>query len=109
MRKESLLDGVPELLVLRLLAREERHGYQLVAELRTRSGGKLQFGEGCVYPLLHRLVAQKLLSERRKEVAGRERRCYRLNAAGRKRLARLETTWTHAVEAVKVCGEVCYA
>jgi DNA-binding PadR family transcriptional regulator len=34
MKKENLLDGVPELLVLRLLAREEMHGYQLVAEIR---------------------------------------------------------------------------
>lgn len=104
MQKEPLLDGVPELLVLRLLRQTEMHGYRLVAEIRRRTGGKLQFSEGCVYPLLHRLVAQTSLSERRRKVAGRERRCYRLNAAGRQRLARLETTWHHAVEAVHRCG-----
>jgi len=105
MRKEPLLDGVPELLVLCLLRQTEMHGYRLVAEIRSRTAGKLQFSEGCVYLLLHRLRAQALLSERRKQVAGRERRCYRLNAAGRKRLARLETTWQHAVLAVHGCGK----
>lgn len=109
MKKENLLDGVPELLVLRLLAREEMHGYQLVAEIRQRTAGQLQFGEGCVYPLLHRLVEQQFLKERRKLVAGRERRCYRLSAAGLKRLAKLEATWNQAVAAVEVCGAVCHA
>lgn len=109
MKKEPILDGVPELLILRLLERQEMHGYQLVAEIQTRSGGKLKFGEGCIYPLLHRLVEQDYLTERRVEVAGRERRCYRLNAAGRKRLATLEATWNQAVAAVNTCGEVCYA
>lgn len=109
MTKENLLDGVPELLVLRLLAREEMHGYQLVAEIRKRTAGRLQFGEGCVYPLLHRMVAQAFLNERRRVVAGRERRCYRLSAAGLKRLAKLEATWNQAVAAVQVCGELCHA
>ena len=109
MRKENLLDGVPELLVLRLLSQDEMHGYHLVAEIRKRTGGKLQFGEGCIYPLLHRLVDQAFLNERRRVVAGRERRCYRLSAAGQRRLGRLETTWNQAVEAVHVCGQVCPA
>lgn len=102
--KEHLLDGVPELLILRLLARHEMYGYQLVAEIHRRSNGALEFGEGCIYPVLHRLVKQRMLVERQEEVSGRTRRYYRLAAAGRKRVAALESTWQQVSEAIAACG-----
>jgi PadR family transcriptional regulator PadR len=102
--KEHLLDGVPELLILRLLAREEMYGYQLVSEIHRRSQGALEFGEGCIYPVLHRLVKQKMLAEREEEVAGRTRRYYRVAAAGKKRLATLEATWQQVSDTISACG-----
>lgn len=102
--KEHLLDGVPELLVLQLLSRTEMYGYQIVSEIGRRSAGLLEFGEGCVYPLLHRLVRQKLLLEREEEVSGRTRRYYRASAAGKKRLAALETIWNQVSQTVSACG-----
>jgi PadR family transcriptional regulator PadR len=102
--KEHLLDGVPELLILRLLAHEEMYGYQLVSEIHRRSQGAFEFGEGCIYPVLHRLVKQRMLSEREQEVGGRTRRYYRLAAAGRKRLAALEQTWQQVSETITACG-----
>ena len=102
--KEHLLDGVPELLVLRLLAHEEMYGYQLVSEIQRRSRGAFEFGEGCIYPILHRLVKQKMLLEREQEVGGRTRRYYRLAAAGRKRMATLESTWQQVSETIAACG-----
>ena len=102
--KEHLLDGVPELLVLRLLAHEEMYGYQLVSEIQRRSRGALEFGEGCIYPVLHRLVKQRMLTEREQEVGGRTRRYYRLATAGRKRMAALENTWQQVSETIAACG-----
>jgi PadR family transcriptional regulator PadR len=102
--KEHLLDGVPELLILRLLAREEMYGYQLVSEIHRRSDGALEFGEGCIYPVLHRLVKQKMLLERQQEVSGRTRRYYRVSAVGTKRLAQLERTWQQVSETIVACG-----
>ena len=108
--KEHLLDGVPELLILRLLAHEEMYGYQLVSEIQRRSDGAFEFGEGCIYPVLHRLVAQKQLLERQQEVSGRIRRYYRLSAPGKKRLAQLENTWKQVSTAITACGmEGCHA
>jgi PadR family transcriptional regulator, regulatory protein PadR len=107
--KEHLLDGVPELLTLRLLAHEEMYGYQLVSEIHRRSQGAFEFGEGCIYPVLHRLVKQKMLLERQQEVSGRTRRYYRLSVAGTKRLAYLENTWQQVSKSVAACGlEVCH-
>jgi PadR family transcriptional regulator, regulatory protein PadR len=102
--KEHLLDGVPELLVLRLLARDEMYGYQLVSEIQKRSEGAFEFGEGCIYPVLHRLVAQRQLLERQQEVSGRTRRYYRLSEAGKKRLALLEDTWKQVSATITACG-----
>src|SRR5437868_2804543 len=51
----DFLNGVPELLVLRLLARRPMYGYQLVRAIEQSSGQVLEFGEGCIYPVLHRL------------------------------------------------------
>jgi PadR family transcriptional regulator PadR len=102
--KEHLLDGVPELLVLRLLARDEMYGYQLVSEIQKRSQGAFEFGEGCIYPVLHRLVAQCQLLERQQEVSGRTRRYYRLSEAGKKRLALLEDTWKQVSATITACG-----
>ena len=102
--KEHLLDGVPELLILRLLAHEEMYGYQLVSEIQRRSQGAFEFGEGCIYPVLHRLVKQRMLNERQQEVNGRTRRYYRLAPAGRKRGAALEHAWRQVSEAIAACG-----
>jgi PadR family transcriptional regulator PadR len=89
----SFLNGVPELLVLRLLSRREMYGYQIVEEIRTRTGETLSFGEGCIYPYLHYLEAEKQVSSRRREVDGRNRNYYKLTARGRKRLDELTLEW----------------
>ena len=102
--KEHLLDGVPELLILRLLASREMYGYQIVSKIQLRSSGTLEFGEGCVYPVLHRLLEQGMLLERAEEVSGRTRRYYRLSAPGQKRLAALEAKWEQVSAAVAACG-----
>jgi PadR family transcriptional regulator PadR len=94
------LNGVPELLVLQLLDRQPMHGYDLVQAIRQASGMKLDFGEGCIYPVLHRLEQQKLLSSRRESVSGRNRIIYRLTKSGQMRLAESVATWKNIVAAV---------
>jgi len=94
------LNGVPELLILSLLGRRPTYGYQLVQAIRTSTGGTLEFGEGCVYPILHRLEAEGFLRSKRETVAGRNRVIYRVTAKGSKRLASTVTTWQQIVQAV---------
>jgi PadR family transcriptional regulator, regulatory protein PadR len=94
------LNGVPELLMLHLLAQRPMHGYDLVQAIRSASAEGLQFGEGCVYPLLHRLEHEGVLAARREEVAGRERVVYRVTAAGRRRLDQSRGRWQQVVTAI---------
>lgn len=96
----DFLNGVPELLVLQLLARRPMYGYQLVRAIEQSTGQVLEFGEGCIYPVLHRLEKDEFLASRRETVGGRNRVVYRLTAAGRKRLAGSTATWRSIVSAV---------
>ncbi len=97
----DFLNGVPELLILSLLARRPRYGYELVQAIRQSTKGTLEFGEGCVYPVLHRLEADGLLGSKRETVGGRSRVVYRLTAKGSKQLASTTTAWQQIVQAIQ--------
>src|SRR3712207_4526228 len=100
-RSTDYLNGVPELLVLALLARRPMYGYELVQAIKIESGGVLEFGEGLIYPLLHRLEDEGLLAARRESVGGRSRVVYRTTATGRKRLQSAEGSWRAVAQAVQ--------
>jgi PadR family transcriptional regulator, regulatory protein PadR len=46
----NFMNGVPELLILRLLAHEEMYGYEIVQAIRSRTDAVVAVGEGVVYP-----------------------------------------------------------
>lgn len=96
----DFMNGVPELLILQLLERRPMHGYDLVQAIREASGNRLEFGEGCVYPVLHRLEEQKFLASQRKLVGGRNRITYQVTKQGQKRLVESVATWHNVVAAI---------
>lgn len=87
------MSGVPELLLLRLLAQREMYGYELVRSIREVTGEAISIGEGVIYPALHGLERNGALTSRRKPVGGRTRVYYSLTAKGRKRLQKLADDW----------------
>jgi DNA-binding PadR family transcriptional regulator len=97
------LKGHLDLLLLSALAEGPSHGYELIERLRARSDNAFDLPEGTVYPALHRLERDSLLSSTWSAAAGRRRRVYRLTRRGRGALARREAEWrsfSRAVEAV---------
>jgi PadR family transcriptional regulator, regulatory protein PadR len=96
----DFLNGVPELLLLSLLSRRSMYGYELVQAIRQATGGTLEFGEGCIYPILHRLEAEGMLGSKRETVAGRSRVIYRVTSKGSKQLASSVTAWQQIVQAI---------
>lgn len=98
----DFLNGVPELVILRLLTVQPMYGYEIVQGIRNATGQTLDFGEGCVYPILHRLEAGRLLTSRREVVNGRSRVVYRVTDKGRKKLEESVSTWRQVVEAVNL-------
>lgn len=74
-------------LVLALVEDRPLYGYEIVRRARTR--GKLAWEEGTLYPLLHRLEDEGLLSSKwRKSPSGKDRKYYALTRRGRGALAR---------------------
>ncbi len=98
----DFLNGVPELLILSLLSRRPMYGYQLVQAIHASTNGTLDFGEGCVYPVLHRLEAAGLLDSKRETGAGRSRVIYRVTTKGSKQFAHTVTAWRQIIQAVNV-------
>jgi PadR family transcriptional regulator PadR len=96
----DFLNGVPELLVLELLSRRPMYGYELVQQVRDETGGALAFGEGCIYPLLHKLEERGDLASRRIDVGGRSRVVYRVTSSGSKQRLRSMSEWSAVVAAV---------
>jgi PadR family transcriptional regulator PadR len=96
----DFLNGVPELVILQLLARRPMYGYELVEAIRRSTDEELSFSEGCVYPVLHRLEAEGKLAAMREVVGGRSRVVYRVTDSGKKGLAQAVAEWRRIARAV---------
>ena len=96
----NFMNGVPELLILRLLKDNEMYGYELVQAIRVATNDVVTLGEGVVYPVLHGLEKEGALKSRRKAVGGRTRVYYSVTAAGQKRLSQLTGVWSKLNDAV---------
>ena len=88
-------------LVLAILAEGESYGYAILKRVRELSGGDLEWTDGMLYPLLHRL--QRLgyvTTEWRVPPEGRRRRYYAITVAGRAALAEQQRQWVTVTRAL---------
>src|SRR5450755_2728028 len=97
----NCMNGVPELLILRLLQQGEMYGYEIVQAIRSRSQAVIAVGEGVVYPVLHGLEREGALRSRRRMVGGRSRIYYSVTRSGSRRLAELSKVWTNLATAIQ--------
>src|ERR1700761_3447314 len=95
------MNGVPELLVLRLLRGREMYGYEIVQAIRDETRDAISLGEGVVYPLLHALEREGSLTTRREKVSGRNRIYYALAPQGASRLTELISIWSQLTEVLQ--------
>lgn len=97
--------GRLELLLLAILAAGPAHGYKVIQQLRTRSGGAFDLPEGTVYPALHRLERDGLLASEWSTGTQRRRRIYRVTRKGRAAFERERTEWLLIARAVSAVLE----
>jgi PadR family transcriptional regulator, regulatory protein PadR len=88
-------------LLLAILSRGPSYGYAIIKQVRELSGGDLEWSEGMLYPVLHRLEEQGVIeSYQDRGDTGRMRRYYRLLPAGRHALTAERKQWEIVTRAV---------
>jgi len=81
-------------LVLAILAEGDSYGYAILKRVRELSGGALEWTDGMLYPVLHRLERSGLIESRwAKAESGRRRKYYRITGAGRDQLTDERRQW----------------
>ena len=101
-RREDLLQGTLDMLVLRVLALEPMHGWGISERIQQISRDVFQVNQGSLYPALQRLRRRGLVkSEWERSENNRRARYYRLTGAGEAELAREVEAWERASGAVE--------
>jgi DNA-binding PadR family transcriptional regulator len=81
-------------LVLAILAEGDSYGYAIIKRVTDLSGGQLQWSDGMLYPVLHRLERQGYVAAKwRTSDNGRRRKYYRITKEGRVQLAAQRQQW----------------
>ncbi|HXF09700.1 MAG TPA: PadR family transcriptional regulator [Desulfuromonadaceae bacterium] len=94
MLTKDLVAASSKPLVLSILADGESYGYEIIQKVRELSGGHIEWSDGMLYPVLHRLERDGLIkSEWKESETGRERKYYFLSADGRKALKTEQHQW----------------
>ncbi|HEV2754393.1 MAG TPA: helix-turn-helix transcriptional regulator [Actinomycetota bacterium] len=88
-------------LVLAILAEGESYGYAILKRVRELSAGELEWTDGMLYPLLHRLSRLGYVTtEWRAPAEGRRRRYYAITPEGRRALAEQQRQWMTVTRAL---------
>lgn len=103
MRPSDLIQGTLDVLILKSLASESRHGWAIAKRIQAVSGDVLQIKQGSLYPALHRLEQQGLITaEWQQSDTGREAKFYSLTRAGRAQLQAELSQWERLSAAIKL-------
>ena len=90
-KNNSLYKGTLQNIILKLLSKEVKmYGYQITQRAKELTEGDLEMTEGALYPLLHKLENDGLITSELQEVNGRSRKYYLLTEKGKKQQAAQE-------------------
>jgi PadR family transcriptional regulator len=94
--EQQMKKGVLEMLVLKLILEEEKYGYQLLNELKSKSDGMFTLKEGTLYPILYRLEEDGMVISSWSEPKGKEvsRKYYAITQEGIHILREMSKFWS---------------
>jgi transcriptional regulator len=100
-RPSDLIQGTLDLLILKTISTEPKHGWAIAKRIQQVSDEALQVTQGALYPALHRLEQQGWISAKwRKTETGREAKFYQLTRAGEAQLAKELAQWERLSNAI---------
>jgi transcriptional regulator len=102
-RPSDLIQGTLDVLILKALAREPRHGWAIAKHIQCVSNEVLLIRQGSLYPALHRLEQQGFIqAEWQTSTTGRDAKVYSLTDAGRGQLDTELSQWERLSAAIRL-------
>ena len=102
-KPSDLIQGTLDLLILKTVSLEPKHGWAIAKRIQQVSQEALQVTQGSLYPALHRLEQQGWLRARTGQTeTGREAKFYSLTRTGRKHLDRELANWDRLSTAINL-------
>lgn len=102
-KPNDLVQGTLDLLILRTIALEPKHGWAIAKRIQQISNEVLQVQQGSLYPALHRLEQQGWIKAEWSETeTGREAKFYSLTKAGQEQLEREKASWDRLSSAIEL-------
>jgi PadR family transcriptional regulator PadR len=99
----DLVQGTLDLLILKTISLEPKHGWAIAKRIQQVSRETLQIQQGSLYPALHRLEQQGWIkSEWRSTETGRMAKFYSLTRSGRHQLEKELASWTRLSTAINL-------
>src|SRR5260370_20581770 len=106
-KPSDLVQGTLDLLILKTIALEPKHGWAIAKRIQQVSGQVLQVQQGSLYPALHRLEQQAWIKAHWAETpTGRKAKFYALTAAGRAQLQKELEQWDRLSGAINLVGKL---
>lgn len=107
---KELLKGSTKMLILEMVKDENMYGYQMIKNLKEKSNNVFEFKEGTLYPILHSLEEEGLISSYWDDTTGKKRKYYAITTKGKKSLKQKNEEWKIFSESVnRVIGGVSFA
>ena len=105
-KPNDLVQGTLDLLILKTISLEPKHGWAIAKRIQQISREVLQVQQGSLYPALHRLEHKGWIRAKWAETeTGREAKFYSLTAAGRARLGEETANWSRLSAAINLVVE----
>ena len=102
-KSSDLVRGTLDLLILKVLSIEPKHGWAIAKRIQQMSRDELQVQQGSLYPALYRLEQQGWIKAQwRTSDTGRDAKFYALTPSGRKRLEEELASWTRLSGAINL-------
>jgi len=99
----DLVQGTLDLLILRVIALEPRHGWAIAQRIRQMSNEELRVGQSALYPALHKLEQQGWIESEWALIENNRRaKYYKLTAAGRRALKSETAQWERLSAAINL-------
>lgn len=81
-------------ILLTIISKKETYGYEIIQEVKNITDGAIEYGEGTLYPVLHKLEKKGLIeSVWKKSESGRKRKYYSICEDGSEELAKEKENW----------------